>query len=342
MKMRFVVLLLTFPAICAADETRLFAVDTPLDLVFEFPTGEIISNADDRPVVEGSVHYTDENGAPVRVGLTMTTRGKSRLEYCHFPPLSANFKGQDKDGTLFEGQKKIKIVTQCRSGALYQRYLLQEFGIYRAFNVLTEQSFRVRLINATYRDSLGKKKDIIASAFFLESDNELADRLGMQKHDISIINPRQLDSEYASLFALFQYLIGNTDWSTLKGPDEEGCCHNGKVVIPPGAETGWLVIPYDFDQSGIIYTKYSSPADALGLKSVKQRLYRGRCMNMDHLDATVALFNAERAEIQSALLPDELQGRYRETAVRYIDDFYKIVNDPLQREKHIENRCLGE
>ncbi|MCI0516813.1 MAG: hypothetical protein L0Y45_03165 [Woeseiaceae bacterium] len=342
MKMRFVLILLFFPGLCAADGSPLFASDTPLDLVFEFPTGQIIADADDRPVVEGRVHYTDENGAPVSVGLTMTTRGKSRLEYCHFPPLSANFKGQEKDGTLFHGQKKIKIVTQCRSGDLYKRYLHQEFGIYRAFNVLTDKSFRVRLINATYRDSLGTKKDIVASAFFLESDNELADRLGMQKHDVSIINPGQLDSEHASLFALFQYLIGNTDWSSLKGPDEEGCCHNGKVVIPSGSDTRWLVIPYDFDQSGIINTKYSSPGEGLGLRSVRQRLYRGRCMNMDHLDATIALFNAERADIEAALLPDVLQGRYRETTIDYIDDFYKIVNDPLQREKNIENRCLGE
>lgn len=342
MNARFILLLLIFPGICAADGRVLFASDTPLDLVFEFPTREIIANADDRPVVEGSVHYTDESGTAVRVGLTMTTRGKSRLEYCQFPPLSANFKGQDKDGTLFDGQKKIKIVTQCGSSDLYKRYLLQEFGIYRAFNALTDKSFRVRMINVTYRDSLGKKKDIVESAFFLESDKELADRLGMKKHDVSIINPEQLDSEHASLLALFQYLVGNTDWSSLKGPEDEGCCHNGKVVIPEGSSTGWLVVPYDFDQSGIINTKYSSPADALGLKSVRQRLYRGRCMNMDHLDATIALFNERRSAIETALLPDELQGRYRETASQYIDDFYRIINDPLQREKNIENRCLGE
>jgi hypothetical protein len=341
MMSRFAIVLLFCPGVCLADPSPLFASDTPLDLVFEFPVATIISKADDRPVVEGNVHYTDESGAPVSVAMTMTTRGKSRLEYCHFPPLSANFKGQEKDGTLFEGQKKLKIVTQCRAGETYNRYLVQEYNIYRAFNILTDKSFRVRLINAIYRDSTGKKKDIVEIAYFLESDNELADRLGLEKHDVSVINPGQLDSEYASLFALFQYLIGNTDWSSLQGPEEEGCCHNGKVVIVTGSERDWLVVPYDFDQSGIINTKYSSPSDALGLSSVRQRLYRGRCMHLDHLDATIALFNSRRAELETALLPDSLQGKYRESAIRYIDEFYKIVNDPLQREKNIENRCLG-
>jgi hypothetical protein len=341
MMSRFAIILLSCPGLCLADPSPLFSSDAPLDLVFEFPVATIVAKADDRPVVEGSVHYTDENGAPVSVALTMTTRGKTRLEYCHFPPLSANFKGQEKGGTLFEGQKKLKIVTQCRSGETYERYLLQEYGIYRAFNILTDKSFRVRMINATYRDSTGKKKDIAETAFFLESDDEVADRLGMEEHDVSVINPEQLDSAHASLFAVFQYLIGNTDWSSLQGPGEEGCCHNGKVVIPTGSEQGWLVIPYDFDQSGIINTRYSSPSDALGLSSVRQRLYRGRCMNLDQLDATVALFNSRRAELETALLPDILQGKYRESAVRYIGEFYKIINDPLQREKNIENRCLG-
>lgn len=341
MMSRIAVVLLFCPGLCLADPSPLFSSDTPLDLLFEFPVATIVGKAEDRPVVDGSVHYSDESGAPVRVALTMTTRGKSRLEYCHFPPLSANFKGQEKDGTLFDGQKKLKIVTQCRSGETYERYLLHEYGIYRAFNILTDKSFRVRTINATYRDSTGKKKDIVETAFFLESDDEVADRLGMEEHDVSVINPEQLDSAHASLLALFQYLIGNTDWSALKGPEEEGCCHNGKVIIPAASERGWLVIPYDFDQSGIINTRYSSPSDALGLSSVRQRLYRGRCMNLDQLDGIVALFNSRRAELETALMPVSLQGKYRESAIRYIDEFYKIINDPLQREKNIENRCLG-
>lgn len=339
--MRFGILLLLCPVLCTADELPLFASETPLDLVFTFPVNTIIRKADSRPVVEGSVQYTDDNGVPVSVAMTMTTRGKSRLEHCQFPPLSANFKDQERGGTLFEGQKKVKIVTLCRTGESYERYLIQEYGIYRAFNVLTDRSFRVRLINATYRDSEGKKKDLVASAFFLESDNEVADRLGMKEHDVSIINPEQLDPAHASLFALFQYLIANTDWSTIKGPGDEGCCHNGKVIVPPESDTGWLVIPYDFDQAGIINTKYSLPSEELGIRSVRQRVYRGRCRNLDQLDATIASFNTHRAELESALVPDTIQGKVRDSSFRYIDEFFRTINDPLKREEKIENSCLG-
>lgn len=338
---RIAIVLLLAQGTSLADDLPLFASETPLAIVFEFPVDIIVRQAEDRPVVEGSVHLTDEQGQAISVDMTMTTRGKSRLETCRFPPISVNFKKQERADTVFSGQKKLKLVTHCRDGDTYARYLLQEYAIYRAFNVLTQSSFRVRLVNATYRDSLGKRKDKQAMAFFLESDNELADRLGMETRDSSVIDPPQLDPAHLSLYSLFQYLIANTDWSVLKGPGEEACCHNGKVVTPPGSMNGWRVIPYDFDQAGIINTKYALPAEQLGLKSVRQRLYRGRCAHADELDATIALFNARRADIEAALLPDGLPQRYRNSTLAYIAEFYEVINDPLQRERNIENRCLG-
>ena len=339
--MRFILILLAIPVVCFADDSPLFSDSAALDLVFEVPLNTIIRKADDRPVVEGRVHYTDDGGAEVSVDLTMTTRGRSRLEYCQFPPLSVNFNKQERKGTLFAGQKKLKIVTQCRRGATFERYLMQEYSIYRAFNVLTDYSFRVRLINATFRDSEGKKKDVEELAFFIESDNEVADRTGMKKYDISIINAAQLDVSHASMYALFQYLIANTDWSSLKGPEDEGCCHNGKLIGPPDSDDGFVVIPYDFDQAGIINTKYSMPADGLGISSVRRRVYRGRCMHLDQLDGTIEQFNASRGEIENALLPAYFDGKYRESTLRYIDEFYEVINDPRDREKFIENQCLG-
>jgi hypothetical protein len=341
MRLLIFVSLLFWPLLVTAEELPLFASDETLDIVFEFPLNTILRDADDRPVVAGTVQYSSADGTANSLEVTFTTRGKSRLEVCRFPPMSVNFKGSERKGTLFDGQKKIKLVTHCRDGDVYARYLVQEYSIYRAFNVLTDTSFRVRRLNATYRDSEGKKKDITSMAFFLESDNEVADRLGMETIDVSIVNPSQIEPHHESILSLFQYLVANTDWSAIKGPGDEGCCHNGKLIAHDGSTEGWLVLPYDFDQSGIINTKYSSPADQLGLRSVRQRLFRGRCINLDLLDETVALFNATRQQTTSELMPAELEGKIRESTASYIDEFYEIINDPLQRERNIENRCLG-
>lgn len=337
----WLIVLLTTAPVCAA-QTVLFSSDGMLTLTIETAMNTIVRQSDDRPVVDGVLHYVGEDDERVTVPLTMTTRGKSRLEYCSFPPLSISFRKGDVKGTLFEGQKKLKIVTHCKNGATHERYLFQEYGIYRGFNVLTDRSFRVRMLELTYSDNEGKRKDETHAAFFIERDNEAADRLGMEPLKVDQIDPTQLEARHANLFSLFQYLIGNTDWSMIKGPSGEGCCHNGKVIIPPGSIANWIVLPYDFDQAGLINTKYSMPASGLGIRSVRQRLYRGRCLNLSELDHNVALFKQRRKALEEALVQPQLTGGARKSMLGYIDVFYKTIDDPNKRQRGIIDDCLGK
>jgi hypothetical protein len=319
----------------------LFEDQTVLDVIIEMPMKTIVKDAEDRPEVPGVLRYVDA-GSEVALDFTMSTRGNSRLEYCRFPPLSLNLKKKQVEGTLFEGQNKLKIVTQCGPGKVFKRYLFQEFGIYGGFNVLTDNSMRVRALSVTFRDSEGKEEDEAQPAFFLESDKEVAERLSMEPIKAQTIDPAQIDSRHASVFELYQYLIANTDWSMFKGPGSEPCCHNGKVIIMPGTTNGWIVLPYDFDQAGLINTKYSMPAEGLGIRSVRQRLFRGRCLNIKHLDESIARFNELRPQIEEALNPPGIDKRSRKRALKYIDGFYKIVNDPKKRKREIEDDCLGK
>ena len=344
MQLKFCVLAIAILAVfvsidCSADYP-LFENQTMLDVIIEMPMKTIVKDAEDKPEVPGVLRYTDA-GSEVALDFTMSTRGNSRLEICRFPPLSLNLKKKQVEGTLFDGQNKLKIVTQCKSGNTYKRYLLQEYGVYRGFNVLTDNSFRVRAMSVTFVDSEGKDEDYVQQAFFLESDNEVAERLSMEPIKSPTIDPAQLDSKHASVFALYQYLIANTDWTRLKGPGSDPCCHNGKVIITPGTKNGWIVLPYDFDQAGLIYTRYSAPAHGLGIRSVRQRLFRGRCLNIKHLDESIAMFNELRPQIEEALNPPGIDQRSRKRALKYIDGFYEIVNDPKKRKREIEDDCLG-
>jgi len=137
-------------------------------------------------------------------------------------------------------------------------------------------------------------------------------------------------------------MIANTDWSMLRGPEGEGCCHNGKVLTEPGAHSGWIIVPYDFDQAGLINTAYAEPSDMLPIRSVRQRLYRGRCSNLGELDNTIALFNEKRAEIEAALTPAGLDDRIRKSQEKYLAAFYETINDPRKRQRSIVSKCLGK
>jgi hypothetical protein len=196
------------------------------------------------------------------------------------------------------------------------------------------------MLEVTYRDSSGRRRDTVQPAFFIESDKEVAERLKMTTIKSNVVNLSQLDSSQLNIFSLFQFMIGNTDWSVRKGPGSESCCHNGKVIAPPDSHNGWVVLPYDFDQSGIINTRYAAPSDLLPIRSVRQRLYRGFCIGNDHLDATIAIFNDNRTAIED-LFRDRDGSSTNKKALTYLQEFYEIVNDPKKQQKKIADACQG-
>ena len=132
-----------------AEGYPLFESDDTLELLLEVPMRELLRRAKKKPVLEGQLKYVAADGSDAVIDLTITTRGRSRLAQCAFPPLSITLDEAQVRSTLFAGQRTIKIVTHCRNASKYQRYLLQEFGIYKAYNLLSDHSFRVRMLNVT-------------------------------------------------------------------------------------------------------------------------------------------------------------------------------------------------
>lgn len=327
-------------SVSLATPRPLFASDEPLSVVLELPLRDLLRRATSKPTVPGVLRYTDSGGTSVELDVKVTTRGKSRLEQCSLPPLSVYLNSQQVESTIFRGQDKLKLVTQCHRGSLNRRYLMQEYAIYKAYNLLTAYSFQVRLLEVTYHDTDKRRdKDKIQPAFFIESHEAVAERHQMRTIDANVVNVRQVEPIELSVFTLFQYLIGNTDWSARKGPGTDSCCHNGKVIAPPDSDDGWVVLPYDFDQSGIINTNYSAPSDLLPIRSVRQRLYRGYCASNTLLDSTIAMFNDRRVAIEELFGTASDLSSANKSALKYVQGFYKIINDPKKRQKKIIDAC---
>lgn len=326
---------------CRAGGYPLFDSDDTLELTLDVPMKTLLRKAKKRPVLEGTLTYANSDGSDTSIDITITTRGKSRLEICAFPPLSVTLNTEQTGSTLFAGQKKLKIVTHCRNGARNLRYLHQEFGIYKAYNVLSDYSFRVRMLNVTYRDNEKKRRDDIVPGFFIESDDEVAERLGMIKIKTKTIESHQFDLAETNKYELFQYMIANTDWAIRKGPRTDNCCHNGKVIGKADSHVNWIVLPYDFDQAGLINTDYALPAIGLGIRTVRQRLYRGRCRHNETLPGTIDLFNNRRAELEAAVAPEALGERSQRSAQKYLGVFFETINDPKKLDRQILEKCRG-
>ena len=337
-----VMLMQAATANCPTDAVRpMFECEAVLEFELELPVKTLKRHAEDRPVVDAVLRYEGSNGETVVLDAQVTTRGHSRLETCTYPPLSLLLDEKDVKGTVFAGQKKLKVVLQCRKGSRYLDYLRQEYGVYKAYEVVADPAFRVRLLSINFRDAENTKREEQHVAFFIESIREVAKRRELERVRLNRIPPQHLDARNSSIYELFQFLIANTDWSKTKGPGDEDCCHNGKVLAPPGTDTGWFVLPYDFDQSGLINAPYALPHERLPIRSVTQRLFRGRCEFLHHMDDTIAIFNERRDEIESALASGGVTEKTDRSQRNYVARFYDIVNDPEKRKRYVDDKCRG-
>ena len=325
-----------------ATANPLFQSDEPLALVLEFPLRDLLRQKKEKATVAGVLRYTDIDGSNVALDVGISTRGNSRLEQCRYPPLSINLKKKQVTSTLFAGQDELKLVTLCRDTATYRRYLRQEYMIYRIYNLLSDYSFRARMLEVSYREPTGRQPKEALPAFFIESDKEVAKRLKMTRIKSDVVAISQLDIGQLSILTLFQFMVGNTDWSVRKGPGDERCCHNGKVVGPPDSRNDWVVLPYDFDQSGIINASYAAPGELLPIRSVRQRLYRGFCGGNAQLESTIALFNDKRSAIEDLFSSVPYGSSEDKAALKYLRSFYEIVNDSKEKQKQIIDRCRGK
>ena len=325
----------------AADNAPLFESHTTLQVRIEAPISTLRRDRSEDEYLEGKFLYVDAAGVQQSLDLKLRPRGRFRKqrEICNFPPLRLNFRKKQVRDTLFDGQDKLKLVTHCKnSSENYEQNLLQEYLAYRIFNSVTDQSFRVRLMQVTYADTDRDGAERTGYAFLIEDDDSVADRLGMQASKIRKLRYEQLDADQTVLFTIFQYMIGNTDFSAVLGSRDDYCCHNA-ILLTNGIGK-FVAVPYDFDFSGIVDAPYAAPGKQFKIKSVKQRVYRGLCTHNEMVQDTIEGFQEQDPAIRRLI--NELDGMSsgtRSTTQTYIDGFYEDVSSPERIQQNMIKEC---
>jgi hypothetical protein len=319
----------------------LFQSDEILDVRIVAPISTLVSK---RPIDEelpGIFQYTNSAGEVVEFDIKLRTRGKFRRDKqnCRFPPLRLNFVKSQTKGTMFHRQKKVKLVTHCQNSSKYAQVLLREYVAYRLLNVMTDASFRVRLLRITYVENERSKADDVRYGFIIEHRDRLAKRMGEKVLEISGVSPRSLNAEYANMISLYHYLIGNTDFSSVRGTKGEICCHN-HVLFGNESEAVWSV-PYDFDQAGLVGAPHAAPNPQFNIRTVKQRLYRGRCIHNDYVKATIADYRGKREDLLRIIGELELASdRSVQSMTNYIEKFYKALDSEKRVTNSIIKKCI--
>lgn len=271
--------------------------------------------------------------APIPTDLRARGHFRRQARNCAFPPIFLRASREERDGTILQGNPRVKVVTPCRPTVDdYQQYILLEYLAYQTYALVLPVHHRTRLARVTYRDSSERVRPIEVTAFLLEVEQEVADEHGLAFTEQTGALWADVEPTALDRLSLFEYWIGNTDWSL-------AALHN--VSLFRTADGTYIPVAYDFDWSGLVNARYSFPNPKLGIRRVRDRLHRGPCRSAEQWAPTIAHYKSRRAAVDSvwaASVPG-LDPKRRDEAKAWLDGFWEVLDDPRRFKREIIDEC---
>ncbi len=318
------------------EAAAFFSATTPIAVTLTTNLHKIRGDKGDKgPWRDASLSYVGEDGKPVVVPIQIKTRGIWRKHNCDFPPVRFNISREKSKGTIFYGLDKPKLVSYCRNDDTYEQYVLQEYQLYRIYHMLTPNSYNARLIQMTYAEDNSGKVDTKRAAIILEEPEVLAERMGTSFMKEKGAGPDFMEPHHGALVGIFEYFIGNTDWSIF-------ALHNIVLLAQPDGNV--VPVPYDFDFSGAVNARYATVDPKLNIDRVRDRLFRGYCGPTEEYSKVFDLFREKKDAIYG-LYQDDIGKMMKKDVVdqtlKYYDDFYKTINDSRTANREIVKQCVS-
>ncbi len=313
----------------------IFRNDELLHLSLKYDITSFIKNKQKGEYLDAELTVSYKDIPPVIKNIRLKARGNFRRGQCPFPPIYLNFKTDPIKNSELKGSKKIKIVTHCSQSKSYDIYLLREYLAYKLYNQLTDNSFRVKLLDITYIDTGKKQKNYHNYGFIIEPLELVAKRNESVEIEPVIVRGENIIEENADQVAVFEYMIGNTDWRFKGG-------HNMKYLKSLNQLTDKVIaVPYDFDFSGFVNTNYSFPQEWTSLKDVRTREYLGYCRNSnDDYRKTINLYLTKKDEILETIQSFKyLNEKEKKSLIKYLEDFYNELSRPEKFISLLKTQC---
>jgi hypothetical protein len=263
-----------------------------------------------------TIHLTKTDSISRDIGLK--TRGIFRNQFCTFAPIELNIKKAGFGYTDLEKISKLKLVQQCNFNKLNEDYVLREYLVYKLFNVLTDTSFRVRLLKITYIDTQKKRKPINQYGFFIEPLEMLCARSNCFPIKLRTLNQKSIIPRIMDRLSLFNYMIGNYDWSVAGQ-------HNVSVIksLSFGTTDLGIAIPHDFDWTGLVNPSYAIPTEEIGTKSVRERIFEGVCRSKEVFRIELEMFLEKRNDFFMVVNDfNYISDQTKKDIDKYLDGFF--------------------
>ena len=314
-------------------KVTLFDTDDLFEISLRFNISQYKKVKSDVDYLDAILTYHISRTDSINKNIKVRARGNIRRTYiCDFPPLLLNFKLKDVNGGEFAGINKLKMVPYCKLG--YEEYILKEYLIYKLYNALTDYSLRVRLFKINYINTARESKPLRQYGFAIEPISLLEKRTKSVEVKSVKLSQKNIKPEIMDRFAIFNYMIGNTDWSV-------PILHNTLVMsqgLSDRPDLG-MIVPFDFDYSGLVDAEYAVPFEGLPIKTVQDRLYLGICRSQEAFKNDLKQFLDHKEQFYRIINEFPYLGaRAKKQMIMYLDSFY----DGFDKRNSLLNNIMRE
>ena len=301
------------------DSIAFFLDEKPIEVTISTDIKTLLAKREKREYQPADITMRFPDSSVITEQVRVQTRGIFRLNNCYMPSLMFNFR--NKTSPRLSSLQKLKLVCGCGTSGDDEQLIIKEYLAYKMYNLLTPMSFRVRLLRVTYEDSKGKKKPYTQYGFFIEDVDDMAHRNKCIEQDSEVASSDQTSRQQMTLVNIFQYMIGNCDWSV---PG----LHNIKLIRPADKDGLPYAVAYDFDFCGLVNAPYAAPPEQLEIKSVTDRVYRGFPRSMEELEPVIANFKGQKEKTLSLINNCQwLNNKYKKEMNNFLEDFYKLLDN---------------
>ena len=297
----------------------LFIDQKPLKIRLNYSNNNLNKNTNDSTLMKTKLFFIQENKNK-EIDVLLRARGNFRRKHCYFTPVKIKIKKKDASNTIFSDNRTLKLVLPCKNERDKNDNILKEFIAYKIYEIISPFYFKTRRLEINYTDQKRKnQKNFNLIGFFIEDDDKVAKRFEGKIVERKI-SPLAMDDFISVKLSFFNFLIGNTDFSSAHQ-------HNGKLLF---YEKKIIPIPYDFDLTGWVKPKYGlGITNRLGY-SFEDRNYIGFKRGKSLYSKVRNHYLSLKEKIFKTVKLYESEFEYKKSynlMMNYLKEFYEILED---------------
>jgi len=245
-------------------------------------------------------------------------KGKYRRKTAEVPPLKIKFAKKNLLEMGLDTLNEVRLVLPGKDNRKGDQLLVKEYLIYRMFEQLTNNCVRARLVKVSLRDVHVETFSMEMYGLLVEDNEETSARLNGIEIEQYGLPYDSMAMEQAALVAVFQYMIGNTDWDV-------AMMRNVRLIRPNDSDK-ILLVPYDFDFAGLVAAPYASPSSESGLMTVLDRYLMANGIPKSALRQAVQTLKKAERDLYDRCYSKHLSRDVSIEMIRYLETFFLKID----------------